>query len=124
MTPQNDGISWDADIQVEVSPDSPDPHILPEEWHTALMGEEGLEGMLMHQDPGHTTTHNGLRVGFVFEFQPSRDRSSIIAQATCHPAWKHRGEVMTDITTTIGWAEISIRLKDARALRAALQELG
>ena len=123
MTPKTDEISWDAEIQVKVSPDSPDPHILLEEWRDALL-QNGLEEMLLSDDPASHAEHNGFRVTFQFKFQQGKQPDRIIAQATCHPAWQYRGEVMTDISTTIGWAEIRIRLKDARALRVALQELG
>ena len=47
MTPSTEEMSWEAEIQVEVFPNSPDPHIPPEEWQKALEGEEGLEEMLL-----------------------------------------------------------------------------
>ena len=124
MTPSAEEMSWEAEIQVEVFPNSPDPYIPPEEWKKALEGEEGLEEMLLGDDPSRTSIRDGFHVGFCFRFQPSEDRGFIIAQATCHPAWMHQGEVMTDISTTVGWAEIRIHLEDPRALRVALQELG
>ena len=117
-------ISWEADIQVETSPDSPDPNILPEEWSNALeCGGHGLEEILMGTENTYHTTHNGFLVGFKFEFHPGDDGKSIRVQGTCHPAWNFQGDVITEMTNTVGWAELQVRLKDPRALRLALDDL-
>ena len=55
MTPSAEEMSWEAEIQVEVFSNSPDPHIPPEEWKKALEGEEGLEEMLLGDDPSRTS---------------------------------------------------------------------
>ena len=53
-------ISWEADIQVETSPDSPDPNILPEEWSNALeCGGHGMEEILMGTEDTYHTTVKG-----------------------------------------------------------------
>ena len=67
---------------------------------------------------------DGFPVGFMFEFQPAEDRRSITALGTCHPAWNYQGDVVTDLTNTVAWAELQVRLHDPRALQEPLVELG
>ena len=116
--------NWEAEIQVQTAPDCADTTILPEEWRNALeSGGQGIqELMLGHEDIYHST-HNGFPVGFRFEFLPAEDRRSITALGTCHPAWNYQGDIITDLTNTVAWAELQVRLHDPRALQEALVEL-
>ena len=125
MTQQKQIARWEPEVEVATSPNSQDHTFTQEEWLNALEQDGGgLEEWLRHPHDTYHARHNGYLVGFKFNFEPGQDGKTLVAQATCHPAWRARGENLTDTDETVAQAELRITLHDPRALREALEEMG